>query len=414
MNSSKLLLAILILLITFSVSYASDFRITGYELERDIFFPGDVVEGTITIENRRSETLQYKVELIYNNKVFSQGTPRFLYADETVEQNFFLEIPDKDGVWVTFRVYNEDSSTQIRRYIFISSRKRDFSFNLDRSIEMLKPGETETFNLNIYNRGTLDDIYKISIENWEHFDMGEDVIKLKHHSSEKISMSISAPEDIRVGNYEIDLFVCNLKGTCKTEKIEILINRPEREQSLIIFDTENFERTFSRTREEIEFDLYIENIGADEKRYTIFIEKDDTEKDIIINFNNPDFTLGVGKNKNVSFLLSPIEPTDYTVYLVVNAEGNRIYREKIELEYNPGLISITGMFFSGDAGSVGGMGLILSALMIIGIGGYFLFRHMQTNICKENAVDYTEKHPRKLTNNYPAKGGNVNGYDNKW
>ncbi len=398
LNSSKIILGLLIILISFSVSYAQNFRITNFELDRAVFFPGEVVEGTISIENRRSETQQYQLELIYNNRVFVQGTPRFIYSRQTAEQNFFLEVPDKESIWVTFRVYNEDYSTSIRRNILISSRKRNFSFNLDKTIEVLKPGEVETFNVELFNRGTLDDTYSIKIENWEHFEIDEEFIKVDYYSSDRFSFDIFVPEDIRVGKYEIDLIICNIEDNCKTETIEIRITRPEKEQSIIEFDENIFERKFSKIDEKIEFNMSIQNIGDAEKRYTIFIEKEEIESDLIIRFEESDFILDVDESKEIFFELIPKEPTDYNVYLVINSEGSRIYREKIELKHETRLGSISGMFFSEDAGGLGGTGLIISFVLILGIGGYFLFRYMQTNIWKEKAVDYTEKHPRKLTN----------------
>lgn len=408
LNSSKIMLFIMIILISLSVSYARDFRIINFELDRNIFFPGEVVEGTISIENRKDETQQYQLELIYNNKVFVQGTPRFLYSRQTAEQNFFLEVPDKESVWVTFRVYNEDYSTSIRRNILISSKRRTFSFNLDKNIEVLRPGETETFNVELYNKGTLDDTYSVKIENWEHFEIDEEFIKVEYYSSDRFSFDVFVPEDIRVGQYEIDLVICNIEDNCKTEIIELRIIRPEREQSIIEFDETIFERKFSRTGEKIEFNISVQNIGDAEKRYTIFIEKEETEGDLAIRFNEPEFVLDVDVSKEIVFELTPLERTDYTVYLVINSEGSRIYREKIELKHEAGFSAISGMFFSEDAGGLGGTGLILSFVLIIGIGGYLLFRYMQTNIWKEKAVDYTEKHPRKLTNhntNYNFKGG---------
>ncbi len=403
LKSSKYLLGVLLILVSFSVVYASSssriFRIKDIIIEEDIFFEGDIVEGTIFIENRRNKTYQYQLELIYNNKIFKQGNPRFIHPYQTAEQDFFLELPEKDNVWVSFRVYNEEFSVSQRKNFLISSRKRDFTFSLDRDIETLSPGDKETFNVKLYNRGTLDDIYTISIENWHHFEIEDKTIKIDYFNSEEMSFDIEIPEDIRVGKYNIEVQICNIEDKCKTRDLMLHINRPEREQSIIIFEEEERQKKFSRIEEPIELSFSAQNIGAEEKRYTVFIEKNETEEEILINIENPEFELNVDESKNTSFTLTPMDRTDYVVYLAINSNGNRIYREKTELNYETRIGALSGMFFVNVDNGTSGIGLLITSLLGIGIASYIIFRYLQKNIWKEKVVDYTEKHPRKLTNN---------------
>ena len=415
LKSSKLLLGILIILISFSAAFASTriFRINDIKMDTHSFMEGDVVEGTIFIENRDDKIQQYQLELVYDNKIFKQGTPRFIQPGETAEQNFFLELPNKESLWVTFRVHNERTSLEHRRHFLISLKTRDFNVDLNKNAEIFMPGETETFTIKLFNKGTLPDTYKISIENWDNFEIEQEIIKLERFTSSEISFNVFVPENTLIGTYDLDIIICNLDNKCKTEKLEIQVYLPEREQSIIKIDENQLERQFSRTGEPIEFEFSVKNIGSEEKRYTFLIEREESKEELIINIGSPEFNIKSGETKTATFSLTPATTSDYVVFLAINAQGNRIYREKIEIEYTPGFGALTGMFFSDIGGGVGGTGLIFTAVLIIGIGGYFLFRYMQTNVWKEKAVDYTEKHPRKLTNNFPEKGGYVNEYNNK-
>ena len=402
MNSSKLLLGVLIVLFSFSIAYASsDFRIVNVELNEDVFFGGDVVEGTIFIRNRGEETQQYQLELIYNNKVFVQGTPRFVRSGETAEQKFFWEVPHTNNAWITFRVYNEETSTTYRKNFLISSKTRDFDITSDRYIEKMNPGEIQTFKLNLYNKGTLDDIYEIFVENWEHYELEEEKMRLNYFESTEFSLDIFVPEDKRVGNYNIDLVVCNVENICRTRTINLAVNRPEEEQSIIKFDENQREILFNEIDEPINFNFSVENIGAERKNYLVLIEKEETDSELIISIDSPEFGLNVNQITEKNFKITPLNETDYTFYLTVRSKGETIFREEINLVYESKTrIGLTGMFFArtneGDS-SISWAGLSLLALVGIILTGYLAYRHFSKHTWREKAIDYTEKHPGNLT-----------------
>ena len=400
LNSSKLFLGILIVLISFSVVHASsDFRILDVTLDRNVFLSGDIVEGTVFIRNRGNETLQYQLELIYNNKVFVQGTPRFVQSGQIAEQKFFWEVPDKSNMWVTFRVYNENNSTTYRKNFLISSRTKDFEFIANNPHEKLRSGDSGTFTFTLYNKGTLNDVYEIFVENWEYYELEKDIIRLESIESTEFSVNVFVPEDRRVGDNKIDVVICNMEDNCKTRTLSLEVYGPEKEQSIVKFDESQSTTIFHETGEPITFNFSVENIGAERKNYIVLLAKDRTDSELIMNVDSSEFSLEVDETGEFKFGLTPLNRTDYKIFLTIRSKGEQVFTREINLIYEPRTHGVlTGMFVGGfqdgDAGRIG-----LNIIMIFGLisAVYLTYRYFSQQIWREKAINYTEKHPGNLT-----------------
>ncbi len=367
-------------------------KIADVKLPQNTIFPGDILEGKVFIENDGATTAQYRFEYIVDNTVFNKGEIGFVEPGQTAVENFFAEVPNKESMNITFKVYNGYSEDSFTKVVLISQKTKQFFVGVNQMDYVVNGSGNVPVNLNIINTGTLEDSYTVDVLNWSSATVEKNPIKLAPNENETVNVLFNVPDDMRVGDYSATIEVCNTDSLCQDKEITIQVSKPESEQNVVFWNESQNETEFT-SLSGVNYTFSVENIGNDIKDYTVEIV---APEGLNYTLNESAFSLGVNDSKNVSFTLTPTNETNFTATVKLISNGNEIFEKNVTLTYVESSTGLTGMFISSVNGAYT-PGLIILSLIGLGALAYIVYLAINKYVWTEKVVSYNKNHPQQLT-----------------
>ncbi len=385
-----------------SVAFKESLEISDIVLSQITFFPGDVIEGKLYIKNHGTTLSQYRFEYVFDNFVFKKGDVGFVEPGQTAVENFFLEIPEKDSIEVTFRIYNENTEDEVIKTFLISQKTKYFFVTTNVTEQVINAGENSDLGVIIINTGNQRDVYTINVSDWDYYEIDEKglvngLLFLEPDEEFYLNIIFNIPKEIRVGTYNPKVTICNSEDKCYEKEVSLTVTKPESEQTEISWNNSQDEINYT-TLQEFNYTFTIKNIGAAEKDYKIEIG---TPNGTNYTIDENEFTLDVDEEKEIIFTIIPNETKDYEINLTVYAENEIIFEKEIKLNYvgTTGGLIFTGMFAFGP-GEVYLPALVALAIIGAVISLYLLYFNIKKKVWTEKVLAYNQTHPQKLTR-YP-------------
>ncbi|MDD5181795.1 MAG: hypothetical protein PHC66_01330 [Candidatus Nanoarchaeia archaeon] len=343
--------------------------ISNIELDTNVFYPGDVVEGKVFIRNVGSSESQYRFEYTYDNQIFKMGEVGYVLPGQTAEQDIAIEIPDTDTFKLSAKVISGTTDLEEKTYM-ISHKLKYFTPYFSAEDISVNVGENSTIDVTIKNRGNEDDSYSIKVSGWSFYKLGQESLALVSGSEKTIPLSIEVPESADMDTYPIIVDIVNSDGMHRTKTIELSVTKPESKQSDVVFKDEVANHYFE-ANETIAYTMIITNLESADKEY--YVEADAAGIQFAI---APEaFTLGSMDSKEVTISATPSGAKDYKPQFSVFANGEEIFSKTVQLNYTEnkqGTISgLTGFaIFEGKAWMPAVYMLALIGMITIGYIGY--------------------------------------------
>lgn len=408
MNFKILVVALLALLLV-PVALAGNLSIKTVELSTYVFYPGDVVDATVTVENKGSLEQQYRFEYIVGNELLKAGDVRFIQGNSVSKQVVPIEIPDDESFKLTVRVKSMDSNATFSKTYLVSSKVNSFSLVTDKETVIVAAGNDAVLKLTLKNRGTDPNVYNLDITGWPNYTTNS-TFSIDAAKNKTAEITFHVPESTRADNYPIVLEVCDLKGLCKSKSLELVVTKPEAEQSLVSWDENQTTVRFGNVNEPIAYEFNITNLGSSAKDYVLSIE---AGENLTAELSEEEFTLAMDETMTIALTLTPTEKSDQTAKFSISAEGTKIFSTDLSVEYAAELDGITGMFIGGIQG-IYLPGLIALAFIGAVFATLLVYRTYSKKLWTEKVVSYEKKphpamthlgqHPRsQMGNIYPSQ-----------
>lgn len=366
--------------------YGGNVIITGIELNTQVFYAGDVVEGTAYLKNVGSSESQYKFEYIYNNQAFKMGDVNYILPGETATQNIAIEVPDADSFKLTAKATSGTVDTEERTYM-ISHRLKYFMPYVSSETLYLNAEQNATLNLTIKNMGTEDDSYKVTVSGWGFYKIAQDSFALSAGSQKVVPITIEVPATADMDKYTITVDVANADNVHKTRTVKLSVIQPESRQSEVVFN-DSVENQYFEENETVTYAIKVTNLETAEKDY--FVEADAGNATVDVSYAA--FALEQGDTKEVKIAVTPSDKETHAVAMKIYANGELIFNDEVDLQYTAdkqkAISGMTGFaIFEGKAWMPAVYMLALIGVITIGYIGY---RVVNEKAKTEAVVQYNE------------------------
>lgn len=362
--------------------------ITDIKLDTAVFYPGDIVEGKVYITNVGSHESQYRFEYVYGNTAYKMGDVGYVMPKETDVQDIVIEIPDAETLKLTAKVISGVTETEERTYL-VSQKIKYFSPVLSQNELYVDAGENAAVNITLKNRGNEDDTYSIDVNGWDFYKVQTSAF-VKAGSQETVELVFEVPESSKVGKYPIVLDIVNSNGVHRSETVQLAVIKSEAEQSGVVFE-DKIENHYFEEGETISYALTVTNKELDDKDY--FVEVDADNADVAIEPES--FKLEYEGSRQVEISVTPAENKDHNVDIKVYANGERIFKNAVPIEYTENkqrqISGLTGFaIWEGQPWMPGIYMLALIGLISLGYMGY---RFVNEKKKTEQIVKYNVQKP---------------------
>ena len=303
--------------------------IVSIEIQDQVFYPGDVVNGIVTIRNYGSYESQYKFDYVVNNQVFKKGDVGYVEPYYTADEQIAIEVPDAESFKVTARVYGYGSNIMdsMEKTFLVSQKLKYFSPYLSENTKTVIAGENTTIKLSIRNKGNLDDTYKIDLDGCEKYTM-ENQVSVTAGKEKEVNITFEVPAEAYVGTYPVIIDVCNTQDVCRTKNFELKVGKPEALQSSIVWnDSQNFQ--YFEENETLEYKFTVTNLELTHKDYVVSVGVKDAEVDV----SDDVFTLTPNESTEVTIGITPAKDADVTAAITVKAEGEQVLEKEVKMGY---------------------------------------------------------------------------------
>jgi uncharacterized membrane protein len=318
--------------------------ITAIDIQDQVFYPGDVVDGTVTIQNYGSYESQYRFDYIVNNQVFKKGDVGYVESDYTATEPIAIEVPNADSFKVTARVYGYDNNLidSMEKTFLVSQKLKYFSPYLSADTKTVTAGENATIALSIRNKGNLNDTYKIDLEGWDKYTMQNEV-SVEPGKEKSINITFEVPAEAYVKTYPVIIDICNTQDVCRTKNFELKVEKSEALQSSIVWnDSQNFQ--YFEENETLNYNFAVTNLELTHKDYVVSVGA----KDADVKISADSFTLAPNESKEVAIGITPAKDENITAAITVKANGEPILEKDIKMEYTKdkkAALGLTGFAF---------------------------------------------------------------------
>lgn len=401
----KIFALLLLTTLLFPIAFADVLQITNVSLSTYVFYPGDIVDATITVKNPNCHEVQFRLEYIVGNEIFKSGDIYFIQPNSTTEITVPIEIPDKDAFKLTVRLSGFFSANTWSETYLVSQKFNYFSIIIDKSSALVEAGHNITLKLTIKNRGNENDTYKINVYGWDYY-LTNNTVSVEAAKNKTVQIVYNIPKEVRVGTYPTTIEVCDLGGICRSKQFTITVTKPESEQSTVSFDDSMTLVKFNKTNKSITYIFTVTNLGDSEKNYTVLVQ---TDANLTSSLSDNKFSLNPDAQKTFVLTLNPLTTENHTATITISSAGSEIFSKEFTLEYVEKLSEnqgITGMFVSSI------QGIYLPGLIILAfIGAAFIvltfYKQLKRKIWTEKVISYqkpTTNIYREYINGHPRSG----------
>lgn len=313
---------------------SSEVRILNVTFDSEEVFTGEQLSFNLKIKNEGTKDELIFIEYYFDpsNKYSPGGL--YLLSGREETHTFYITAPNSEGLkqlWI--RIYNEDRSIDLitARNIYVVSPRYDFNIKVNGN-DIVEIG-THTFNIEVTNTGTLNDVYSAEI-----YGIGADVgpsLSISPGESKKIDVTIHAQAP---GDYNITFKVCSQRsGTCKTKFFNLFVWTGSHYTDVSIKENSKTTEIGKGTI----FTINIKNLEGSSWRYSIDVEAENYDGELYVYPKN--FTLMNMEEKEFYIYATPRKSGNYEITYKINKENTQISSGKLYLNVTE-KSQITGYF----------------------------------------------------------------------